>query len=409
MTEVSQAFLPSGSAAGPATVLVVDDTPTNLTVMGELLSPHYRVRVANSGQRALAAAASEPRPDIILLDIMMPGMDGYTVVQHLQADPKLRGIPVIFVTAMNADDDETRGLALGAVDYVTKPIRPAILLARLKTHLELKRARDWLTNQNTLLEREVSRRMHENELIKDVSMHALALLAEKRDNETGNHLARTQAYVAALCDQLADNPRFHKALQEPQRALIIKAAPLHDIGKVGVPDAVLLKPGRLTPDEFEVMKTHAQIGADALGEAIAHVTEQRRTDPTRPQDEASLMFLQVAREVAQGHHERWDGSGYPRGLAGDDIPVAARLMALADVFDALTCKRHYKPAFEIEQVDAIIREGRGTHFDPDVVDAYFSIHDRFLTVAHDFADHPPRIVLPQPGERKRPEPGQSAP
>ena len=402
MTVSHPVFPPSHHPADQATVLVVDDTPTNLTVMGELLSPHYRVRVANSGQRALAAAASDPRPDIILLDIMMPGMDGYTVVQHLQADPKLRQIPVIFVTAMNADEDEARGLSLGAVDYVTKPIRPAILLARVKTHLELKRARDWLTDQNGHLEREVNRRMRENELIKDVSMHALALLAEKRDNETGNHLARTQAYVAALCDHLAANPRFQQALQEPQRTLIIKAAPLHDIGKVGVPDAVLLKPGRLTPDEFEVMKTHAQIGADALGEAIAHVAEQRKADPTGQQDDTSLAFLHVARELAQGHHEKWDGSGYPRGLRGEDIPVAARLMALADVFDALTCKRHYKPAFDIDTVDDIIRRGRGTHFDPDVVDAYFTIHDRFLTVAHDFADHPPRIVLPQPGERTRP-------
>ena len=374
-------------APSKRTVLVVDDTPTNLTILGDLLSPLYRVRVANSGQRALAAAASQPQPDLILLDIMMPGMDGYTVIQHLKADPDLRHIPVIFVTAMNADDDEARGLALGAVDYVTKPIRPAILLARVKTHLELKRARDWLSDQNGHLEREVARRMQQNELIKDVSTHALALLAEKRDNETGNHLARTQAYVAALCEHLAPHPRFGQALAEPLRTLIIKAAPLHDIGKVGIPDAVLLKPARLTPDEFEVMKTHAQIGADALTEAIAQVTQTHGDTPAHPADIDALRFLHVACDIVQSHHEKWNGSGYPQGLVGNAIPVSARLMALADVYDALTCKRCYKPAFKLSDVEAIIQAGRGTHFDPDVVDAYFALRDRFQQIATDFADH----------------------
>ncbi len=376
------------------TVLVVDDTPANLTVLGELLSPTCRVRVANSGARALAAAASEPRPDIILLDIMMPGMDGYAVINHLQADPALRDIPVIFVTAMDADDDETRGLQLGAVDYVAKPIRPAILLARVNTQLELKRARDWLKDQNGHLEREVARRMRENELIKDVSVNALALLAEKRDNETGNHLTRTQEYVAALVRQLATHPRFADALQEPLGSLIAKAAPLHDIGKVGIPDQILLKPGKLTPQEFEIMKTHAQIGADALQEAIARVVQARDPGTHQATDEPSLAFLAVAQQVARSHHERWDGTGYPQGLSGEAIPVAARLMALADVFDALTCRRHYKAAFTLESAERILCEGRGTHFDPDVVDAYFAIRNEFIQIAHSFADDPARHLLP---------------
>ena len=383
---------PASSNSNQQTVLVVDDTPANLTVLGELLSPSYRVRVANSGARALQAAATEPRPDIILLDIMMPGMDGYAVMNHLQADPELRHIPVIFVTAMDGDTDETHGLELGAVDYVAKPIRPAILLARVKSQLELKRARDWLRDQNGHLEREVARRMQENELVKDVSVHALALLAEKRDNETGNHLIRTQSYVAALIRQLANHPRFEAELKEPQRSLIIKAAPLHDIGKVGIPDHILLKPGKLTPAEFEVMKQHAQIGADALGEAIHKVV-----DPQNNRSDPSLAFLQVARQIALSHHERWDGSGYPQGLAGEAIPVAARLMAVADVFDALTCRRHYKEAYDLQRVETILREGRGTHFDPDVLDAYFAIRDQFIDVAHSFADHPPRHVLPRDG------------
>jgi len=384
----------AGTPAALPTVLVVDDTPANLMALSELLSPHFRVRVANSGARGLQVAASEPRPDIILLDIMMPGMDGYAVMNHLQADPALRDIPVIFVTAMDADDDETRGLQLGAVDYVAKPIRPAILLARVKTQLELKRARDWLKDQNGHLEREMARRLQENELVKDASVYALALLAEKRDNETGNHLTRTQAYVAALIRQLSFHPRFQAELQEPMASLIAKAAPLHDIGKVGIPDHILLKPGKLTPEEFEVMKTHAQIGADALGEAIAKVEQARAPHQPHPAAEPSLAFLDVARQIAQGHHERWDGKGYPRRLAGDDIPVAARLMALADVYDALTCRRHYKAAFELDMVESILRDGRGTHFDPDVVDAYFAIRDEFVRIAHRFADEPPRNVLP---------------
>jgi putative two-component system response regulator len=368
------------------TVLVVDDTPANLGLMGDLLAPHYRVRVANSGPRALAIASAEPLPDIILLDIMMPGMDGYETLQHLQANPVTAPIPVMFVTAMTGDDDEYRGLELGAVDYIPKPVRPAILLARLRTQLELKRARDALLNQNELLEREVARRTRETELVKDVSLHALAQLAEKRDNETGHHLVRTQGYVRALANHLANHPRFAHALSESQRNLIVRAAPLHDIGKVGIPDAILLKPGKLTPDEFEIMKSHAQLGADALADAITKVKLQRANDPDLPQNDRALAFLWVAHDVAQSHHERWDGTGYPRGLSGDEIPVPARLMALADVYDALISNRHYKKAFALHEVDAIIEKGRGTHFDPDVVDAYFALHDQFSAIAKDLAD-----------------------
>lgn len=253
------------------TILVVDDTGENLTVIGGLLQPFFRVRVANSGMRALKVARSDPRPDLILLDVMMPEMDGYAVLAELRQDPYTRDIPVMFVTAMDGDQDEEYGLSLGAVDYITKPIRPAILLARVRTHLELKDARDWLRDQNGYLEGEVSRRMRENDLIKDVSLNALALLAEKRDNETGNHLYRTQAYVEALMQQLQDHPRFRHALSAAQRQLIAKAAPLHDIGKVGIPDQILLKPARLTPEEFEIMKTHSLIGAEAIEAAIERV------------------------------------------------------------------------------------------------------------------------------------------
>ena len=368
------------------TILVVDDTGENLTVIGGLLQPFFRVRVANSGMRALKVARSDPRPDLILLDVMMPEMDGYAVLAELRQDPYTRDIPVMFVTAMDGDQDEEYGLSLGAVDYITKPVRPAILLARVRTHLELKDARDWLRDQNGYLEGEVSRRMRENDLIKDVSLNALALLAEKRDNETGNHLYRTQAYVEALMQQLQDHPRFRHALSAAQRQLIAKAAPLHDIGKVGIPDQILLKPARLTPEEFEIMMTHSLIGAEAIEAAIERVVGGDRARLDELQGNTPLDFLVVARHIALGHHEKWDGSGYPQGLRGDAIPIPAPLMALADVFDALTCKRHYKKAFPLEQAVALLVEGRGTHFDPDVVDAFLAIQDRFADIAQRYAD-----------------------
>ena len=371
--------------SGP-TILVVDDTRENLTVIGELLQPFYRVRVANSGLRALRVAQSEPRPDLILLDVMMPEMDGYAVLQALRADPGTRDIPVIFVTAMDGDADEEHGLAMGAVDYVTKPVRPAILLARVRTHLELKEARDWLKDQNGYLEAQVARRTRENELIKDVSLHALAMLTEKRDNETGNHLYRTQAYVAALMRRLERHPRFREALGFRQQQLIAKAAPLHDIGKVGIPDAILLKPGRLTPEEFEVMKTHARIGAEAIEEAIHKVAGEALAELLPQGEESPLAFLEVACQIAGGHHEKWDGSGYPLGLAGDAIPLPARLMALADVFDALTCRRHYKEPFPLETAVDVIRAGRGQHFDPDIVDAFLEILGEFQAIVARYED-----------------------
>jgi putative two-component system response regulator len=209
-----------------------------------------------------------PRPDLILLDVMMPGMDGYEVLRRLRADAATRGIPVIFITAMDSAENEEQGLALGAVDYITKPFSPPVVLARVRTQLELKQARDRLSTQNEWLEREVERRMRENVLIQDLSVRALASLAEARDSETGNHILRTQAYVELLARHLADRDGYREALAGDRLALVVKAAPLHDIGKVGIPDAILLKPGRLTPEEFEIMKTHPQIGADAISRAM---------------------------------------------------------------------------------------------------------------------------------------------
>lgn len=367
------------------TVLIVDDTPQNITVLGELLQSHYTVRAANSGERALRAAHTDPRPDIILLDVMMPGMDGYEVLRRLHAEEETRDIPVIFVTAMDSAESEEHGLELGAVDYITKPIQPAIVLARVRAHLELKLARDRLANQNEWLEREVARRMSENLLVQDLSMRALACLAEARDTDTGHHILRTQAYVDILARHLEHHERFADALANGRLDMVVKAAPLHDLGKVGIPDAILLKPGRLTPEEFEIMKTHAAIGADAISQAMRDALAAA-DDNMAAQAHGAFAFLQVAREIAVSHHEKWDGSGYPAGLAGDSIPAAGRLMALADVFDALTCTRVYKKPVPIEQASQIITDGRGSHFDPDVVDAYLACRERFAEIATRFAD-----------------------
>jgi putative two-component system response regulator len=365
--------------ASPArrTVMVVDDTPENLTLLGEIRMPHYGVRVASSGARALAAARIDPRPDLILLDVMMPVMDGYEVISRLRADPETADIPVIFVTALAATDDETKGLELGAVDYITKPVRPSIVLARVHAHLELKDARDMLRNQNAWLEGEVRRRMQQNQMVQDVSMRALASLAEARDNETGNHILRTQNYVRVLATQLSTLPRYADLLTPELIETYTKAAPLHDIGKVGIPDHILHKPGKHTPEEWEIMMTHAKIGSDAIWRAIQD-----------EDDRVALDFMYVAMEISHYHHEKWNGSGYPDRLHGEQIPLPARLMALGDVFDALISKRVYKPAFPIEKATGIILEGRGTHFDPDVVDAYVARIDDFRQIALRYTDAP---------------------
>lgn len=357
----------------PPTILIVDDTPENLSVLGELLQPSFRVRAANSGRRALQIAMTAPMPDLILLDVMMPEMDGYQVLTELKASAITRRIPVIFVTAMDGTADEERGLDLGAVDYITKPIRPSIVLARVRTQLELKAARDILSDQNTFLESEVTRRMHENQLIQQVSIHALARLAETRDPETGKHLRRTQEYVLTLAQSLRDHPRFSHYLDQKTIDALVQSAPLHDIGKVGIPDHILLKPGKLTPEEWTVMKTHAELGCNAIAQAEA--------DADKP-----VEFLAMAKLIARSHHEKWDGSGYPDGLSGEAIPIAARLMALADVFDALSCKRVYKAAFSFDDAYRIIVDGKGVHFDPDVVEAFIRDYDTFITIAKNYAE-----------------------
>ena len=356
-----------------ATVLVVDDSPENLSMMSGLLKDQYRVKVANNGEKALKILEAESLPDLILMDIIMPGLDGYDVCQLLKENSRTCDIPVIFLTAMTETEDEKKGFELGAVDYITKPISPMKLMVRVRNQLALKASADFLKDKNLFLEQEVARRTREVQAIQDVTILTIASLAETRDNETGKHIHRTQIYVKLLADKLKRNPRFSGYLTEHNITLLFKSAPLHDIGKVGIPDRILLKPGRLEPEEFEIMKTHTTIGRDA----IQHAEDQLNL---------SVEFLNCAKEIAYSHQEKWDGSGYPQGLRGAEIPISARLMAVADVYDSLISNRVYRQAMSHGETLEFIRSGKGSHFDPDLVDAFLELADEFRLIAEQYAD-----------------------
>jgi putative two-component system response regulator len=347
-----------------ATVMIVDDTVTNVDILVETLGETYNLSVAMDGESALEAIA-EGIPDLILLDIMMPGMDGYEVCEHLKQKDETRSIPIIFLTAMTGEQDEARGLALGAVDYITKPFSPSLVKARVRNQLELKLHRDHL-------EELVKERTRELVLTQAVLIESLATLAEFRDPETGGHIKRTQNYVKALAMQLKNKTRYHEDLDDRTVELLYQTAPLHDIGKVAVIDDILHKPGKLTDDEFEEMKQHTVYGHKAL-----KISEQKLKNSA---------FLRLAGQIAYTHQEKWDGSGYPQGLKAETIPLPGRLMALADVYDALISKRTYKQPMTHEKAVQIIKQGRATHFDPDVVDAFLDIQDTFRNIAHTYAD-----------------------
>ncbi len=355
------------------TVLLVDDTPDNIALLSVLLKDKYKLKIATNGLKALQVAGTPPYPDLILLDIVMPEMDGHEVCRRLKAAPETADIPVIFLTSRIQPEDEELGLSLGAADYIAKPISPPIVLARVATQLKLVKARQLLKDQNRHLEHLVDERTRQLMQMQEATILAMASLAETRDNETGNHIRRTQHYVKTLAQHLRGHPRFSYVLTDESIELLFKSAPLHDIGKVGVPDRILLKPGKLDPDEFEIMKLHTVYGRDAILSVERHLG-------------GSNGFLTFAREIAYSHQEKWDGSGYPEGLKGDAIPLPARLMAVADVYDALISRRVYKPAFSHEESVRIMKEGRGSHFDPDILDAFLQIEDRFRAIAQQYSD-----------------------
>ena len=358
--------MPSPLSTETDTVLLVDDNTTNLQILRETLDGlGYKLLIAKNGRTALSITR-KAQPDLILLDIMMPDMDGYEVCKKLKEDENTENIPVIFVTAMTGEEDEAKGFALGAVDYITKPINPDLVRARVRNHLELKRYQDRLEDL-------VKKRTRKLALTQTIMIEGLATLAECRDPETGGHIKRTQNYVKALALHLNKKPKYEASLNEEVIDMLYQSAPLHDMGKVGVKDNILLKAGKLTNEEFEEMKKHTVIGRDTL-----MMIEQKLGKST---------FLQCAREIAYTHQEKWDGSGYPQGLKGEQIPLSGRLMALADVYDALISKRVYKPPFSHEEAVLIIQKGSGNHFDPEVVDAFMSIEDTFRNIALTYADY----------------------
>lgn len=334
------------------TVLIVDDIPENIDVLNGILKLRYKVKVALNGPKALEIANAESPPDLILLDIMMPGMDGYEVCRQLKSQFATRRIPVIFVTAKGEIDDETQGFELGAADYITKPVSPPIVQARVETQLAL-------YDQNRVLENRVRRRTAELNESRQQIIRRLGRAAEYKDNETGLHVVRMSHYSKLI--------GLAAGMHEDEVELLLNAAPMHDIGKIGIPDRILQKPDKLDDGEWEVMRKHPKFGAEILGE---HSSE----------------LLEMARLVALTHHEMWNGQGYPNGLKGEEIPLVGRIVTLADIFDALTTERPYKKAWKVDATLDFIRDKSGEIFDPDLVEIFMGIVPQILEIKEKYGE-----------------------
>ncbi len=362
-----------GQVFEKATIMVVDDTPANLKLLEQMLGgQNYRVLGFPRGVMALRAAALNA-PDLILLDIDMPEMDGFEVCRRLKADETLKDIPVLFISALIETEDKVKAFFVGGVDYVTKPFQFEEVHARVKTHLRLRWMQRELERHNHQLEDLVQEKVSEISNSQLATIVALSKLAEYRDDETGQHINHTRTYCRLLAEKLRDNTRFSKVISETFIENIYSAAPLHDIGKVSIADNILLKPGKLTSEEFEIMKTHTTVGAMTLESVRAMYPKNG--------------FVNMGICLTRSHHEKWDGSGYPDGLVGEEIPLSARIMALADVYDALRSKRPYKEAFSHEKSRKIIQEGAGKHFDPDVQSAFVAIESKFTEIHEHIRDH----------------------
>lgn len=354
-------------------VLIVDDTPANISLLANLLKGTYDIRIANNGTKAIELAQQEPVPDAILLDVMMPQTDGWTVCQQLKALPATKHIPILFLTAKNSMEDEEYGINLGAVDFISKPFSPPVVLARLRTHLQNREYQKFLEDKAGWLEMEVQKKLNQINRLQDASILVMVSLAEFRDECTGWHIRRTQEFVRELALELATQPRYNHILTGEYIEQLYKSAPLHDIGKIAIPDHILLKPGKLTDEEMSLMKTHAEKGAEILRQAQQYSSD---TDG----------FFLIAMEIARSHHERWDGAGYPDRISGDALPLVARIMAVADVYDALTSARPYKPPFPHEIAYDILLQGSGSQFDPSVIGAFERRKSRFLEIASTWRD-----------------------
>lgn len=355
-------------------ILIVDDERFYINVLVELLKDEYKPYIAKSGEQALSRLADN-KPDLILLDIMMPGMDGYQTCLKIKENTLWSAIPIIFLTGKTDPESETKAFDYGAVDFISKPIAPSTVKARIKTHLALLNARQALEQHNQLLEEKVHERTLEIELTQDAAIFSLSMLAEARDQETGEHIRRTQHFVKILAQKLQTHPKYQAFLNDKTIEMLFKSAPLHDIGKIAVPDHILKKPGKLSEDERKEMQKHTIYGGDAIKNA--------------EKLSGSSSFLRFAREIAYSHQEKWDGSGYPEGLNGVQIPVSARLMAVADVYDALVNKRIYKAAFSHQSAVAYIKQQKGLHFDPDMVDAFIKIEARFKEITEQYSTQLP--------------------
>ena len=369
-------------------IIAVDDQPDNLLILEDYLGREYAVTTFGRGQQLIDYFTAGGEADLILLDVVMPMPDGYTLCRWLKGGPLTRDIPVMFLTSLESSTDEAFALSLGAEDFIHKPLSQAVVLGRVRNHLLLAQARKSLQDQNRTLERMVAERTRKIQEQSDelsrrpsritdaqrATISAFCSLVGARDNETGNHILRTQHYMLALCEVMRLSPHHALELSDENITQIFKSAPLHDIGKVAIPDHILLKPGKLDPAEWEIMKRHAEFGAAAIAAAQGEIGN------------ADTSFLEYARLIALTHHERWDGSGYPRALAGGDIPLAGRMMAVADVYDALISRRIYKPPYSHDEAIAMIVEERGKHFDPEIIDRMLTISGRFADIARRFAD-----------------------
>lgn len=355
-TNIQAANMPNANSL----ILIVDDEPDNLHVLSNLLRHQYRVKAAISSKKALEIAQEYPQPDLILLDIVMPEIDGYTLCKYLKKIPSTKNIPIIFITTKGSVEEEQIGLEAGAVDYITKPISPPIVQARIQTHL-------FISNQNRLLEHRVSERTKELEQTRLQIIRRLGRAAEFKDNETGLHVIRMSYYSRLIAEAVTKNPSWSN--------LIFQAAPMHDIGKIGIPDHILLKSGELNHEEWKTMRKHPIFGASILGE----------------EDGSDLLHL--AKEIALAHHEKWDGTGYPNQLQGKAIPLSARIVAIADVFDALTTARPYKVAWSVEDAVEYIEKNSGKHFDPALVKAFKEQLPAMLRIKAAYSEEKGRACL----------------
>jgi len=362
-------------------ILVVDDKPENIELLEAYLTPqNYKIVAAASGLEALEKLSDNPI-DLILLDVMMPGMDGFQVIRRIRQDFTHRLLPIVLVTSLRETEDRVKGIEAGCDDFISKPVDKMELLARVRSLLKIKAYNDLVNNYQKDLESDVMKRTGELkqalEKIKTASLdtiYRLSMAAEFRDDDTGAHIKRVSLYCAAVARRMG--------LTESDIENILYAAPMHDLGKIGIPDLILLKPARLNPQECEAMKQHTVIGAKILKGSDAE-------------------FIRLGETIALCHHEKWDGSGYPKGLKGNEIPIAGRITAIADVFDALTSRRPYKEAFSVEKSLDLIRDGRGIYFDPDAVDAFFAIQDEILAIKKQYDDDKPEPLRSQNAEDRR--------